>query len=84
MVHGFITKEVTDRGSPIFAAGDLVCGPATSTGVFTCGTVKDAPPVLADGQTTFVVYQRWDVSFDTNGLGRIHTPLPAIAARRAS
>jgi hypothetical protein len=66
-VYRAVTKAVTDRANPMFEAAALVCGRPQSTGAMSCSRVDRVQPVIGSGETLFVVYKPYNVTFDAQG-----------------
>ena len=79
-VYRSITKEVTDRGEPVFESDELVCRANATPAKMTCSRVDRVQPVIESRETTFVTYRPYNVTFNEQGgtvghAGRVSVPL---------
>lgn len=81
-VYRAITKEAIQRGAAMFESRELVCLDAESDGILTCSSVGHVPPVIRSGQTLFVTYRPWNVSFDDQGVPFVRLGTPTVRLTR--
>jgi len=70
-VYGHITAA--SLGHPLFENGELVCGDLADDGSMACTSVDDVKPKIRAGESEFVTYKPYNVTFDGGGnpVGRI-------------
>jgi len=83
-VYRSITKAATDRGAAIFRAGELVCGAPQHGGAMACSGVDRVQPVIRAGETLFVTYRPFNVTFDAQGIMTVHVAPPTIPLVQAA
>lgn len=83
-IYRSITNDVTDRAAPMFEPGELVCSEPQSNGTMSCSRVDRVQPVIGFGETLFVTYKPYNVTFDEQGGPTLHlTGSPAVPLVRA-
>ncbi len=83
-VYRGITAEVTDKQAAMFEPADLVCSDTRSDGTMSCSRVDRVQPEIPVGETVFVAYKRYRVTFDERGLPTFHrTGQPTVPLARA-
>lgn len=85
VIYRSLTKEVTDRAAPMFEAGELVCSDPKPDGTMPCTRADRVQPVIPFGETLFVTYKPYSVTFDEQGFPTIHlTGNPEVRLVRAA
>jgi hypothetical protein len=74
-------RDATIDDAPLFESGELVCGDA-KRGTIICSRVDHVPPVIAVGESFFVTYKPYHVTFE-NGTMRERAGRPIVPLVRA-
>lgn len=84
-IYRSVTQQVTDRAAPMLTAGELVCGKHDGGATMSCSRVDRVQPVIAAGETLFVTYTPYEVTFDAQGAAVRHlTGAPTVPLARAT
>ena len=67
VIRRAITQDAIDREAPMFAATELVCSAPQPGEALSCTHVDRVQPEIAAGETLFVSYTPYNVTFDAEG-----------------
>ena len=79
-VYRSITNEVTSSGSAVLIEGELVCNDGAKP--LRCVSVKHTRPTIPVGQTIFVTYRPFNITFTADGMAVNTLPNPQIPIAR--
>lgn len=83
-VYRSITKRATDSAAPMFEQGELVCGEPGADSKMLCSRVEIVQPVIAPGESLFVTYKPYHVTFDAQGVPTTTSGRPTVRLLRAA